>query len=122
MKSAIELAREGLAIADEASPGPWEWWTSNSMRRLTGPDGKDGGVLSAYRAADGFSCVSVSDGNAALIEAACNNYATLCRKLIEIDAYANLPITPEAGDDYAEGVADTKDGLRKIINGGNHDY
>ena len=28
------------------TPAPWEWWTSNSFRRLTGGDGKDGGVLS----------------------------------------------------------------------------
>lgn len=36
---------------DEAllPPAPWELWTSNSFRRITGPDGKDGGVLSAYR-------------------------------------------------------------------------
>ena len=29
----------------DATPGPWEWWTSNSWRRLSGPNGKDGGVL-----------------------------------------------------------------------------
>lgn len=34
-----------LALA--ATPGPWEWWTSNSVLRLSGADGKDGGVISA---------------------------------------------------------------------------
>lgn len=34
-----------LALA--ATPGPWEWWTSNSVLRLTGADGKDGGVICA---------------------------------------------------------------------------
>jgi len=33
------------ALARAATPGPWSWWTSNSMLRLTGADGKDGGVL-----------------------------------------------------------------------------
>lgn len=28
-----------------ATPAPWEWWTSNSWRRLSGPDGADGRVL-----------------------------------------------------------------------------
>jgi hypothetical protein len=29
------------------TPGPWEMWTSNSFRRISGPDGRDGGVLCA---------------------------------------------------------------------------
>jgi hypothetical protein len=35
---------------DEAllPPAPWELWTSSSFRRITGPDGKIGGVLHAY--------------------------------------------------------------------------
>lgn len=42
-----ELA--GLRRDEAALPaGPWELWTSCSFRRITGPDGKDGGVLSAY--------------------------------------------------------------------------
>lgn len=34
-------------ITDNASRGPWEWWTSNSFRRLSGPSGKDGDILHA---------------------------------------------------------------------------
>ena len=37
----------------KATPGPYEQWTSNSIWRLTGADGKDGGVLSAVSAKDG---------------------------------------------------------------------
>lgn len=35
---------------DEAllPPAPWELWTSCSFRRITGPDGVEGGVLHAY--------------------------------------------------------------------------
>lgn len=34
------------ARADAATPGPWEWWTSNSWRRLSATDTrKDGDVL-----------------------------------------------------------------------------
>ncbi|GEM_PF-4341687 len=36
------------ALARAATPGPWSWWTSNSVLRLTGDDGIDGGVLHAY--------------------------------------------------------------------------
>lgn len=35
------------AAAEAATRGPWEIWTSNSVRRITGADGRDGGVLSA---------------------------------------------------------------------------
>ena len=36
------------ALARAATPGPWSWWTSNSTLRLTGADGRDGGVLYGY--------------------------------------------------------------------------
>lgn len=34
---------------DALPPGPWETWTSCSFRRISGPDGKDGGVLHATK-------------------------------------------------------------------------
>ena len=38
-----------LEKAEAALPaGPWTVWTSNSFRRITGPDRADGGVLHAY--------------------------------------------------------------------------
>lgn len=33
-------------LAEAATKGPWEVWTSNSFRRITGPSRVDGGVLS----------------------------------------------------------------------------
>jgi len=62
---------ERKAAAMAATPGPWEWFTSNSMARLSSiPSGKDGDVLSAFRASDGVPCVSVSQPDMAFIAAA----------------------------------------------------
>lgn len=37
------------AVARAATPGPWRWWTSNSVRRLSSDaTGKDGDVLYAF--------------------------------------------------------------------------
>ena len=56
------------------TPGPWQWWTSNSLKRLTshagGRSGKDGGVLHAYRCTDGVADIAVSEADMALISAA----------------------------------------------------
>lgn len=51
------------------TPGPWSWWTSNSMKRLSAGR-SDGNVLHAYRCSDGVADVSVSDADAHLIAAA----------------------------------------------------
>jgi hypothetical protein len=57
--------------ADTFTPGPWKWWTSNSMRRLSSvPSGKDGDVLYAFIANDGVPDIHVRGDDAALIEAA----------------------------------------------------
>lgn len=41
---------ERLEKAEGVLPaGPWTLWTSCSFRRITGPDGKEGGVLHAYK-------------------------------------------------------------------------
>lgn len=42
---------EVLALADKATPGPWEWWTSNSVTRLS--HDRDGDVMFAYRPRSG---------------------------------------------------------------------
>ncbi|MFC7515117.1 hypothetical protein ACFQUU_08885 [Herbaspirillum sp. GCM10030257] len=60
-----ELAR----LADAATPGPWKWWTSNSVVRLSGADGKDGGVLSAVMLTNG-PAILCSPANQAFIAAA----------------------------------------------------
>ena len=57
------------ALARAATPGPWSWWTSNSTLRLTGADGRDGGVLYGY-ARQGDGDVNCAPNNQAFIAAA----------------------------------------------------
>lgn len=55
------------------TPGPWEWWTSNSWRRLSSRargHTQDGGVLCPITQRDGHPDVRCSDANKALIAAA----------------------------------------------------
>lgn len=53
------------------TPGPWEWWTSNSFLRLSSQaTGKDGGVIDSYAMSDGHTNLSVSKADMALIAAA----------------------------------------------------
>lgn len=56
-------------IAKAATPGRWQWWTSNSFMRLSVQSGVDGGVLSGARLSDGQCTVLVSNEDAAYIEA-----------------------------------------------------
>lgn len=56
------------ALARAATPGPWTWWTSNSVLRLTGADERDGGVLHAY-ARGSYGAISCSPANQAFIAA-----------------------------------------------------
>lgn len=56
-------------LAAKATPGPWKWFTSNSYNRLSSiPGGKDGDIVSAFKATDGWPCLSVSQQNMAFIE------------------------------------------------------
>jgi hypothetical protein len=57
------------ALARAANPGPWEWWTSNSILRLSAADGIDGGVLQAY-SRRGVSDICCSTSDRAFIAAA----------------------------------------------------
>lgn len=55
----------------KGTPGPWEWWTSNSFLRLSSKaTGKDGGVIDSYRMSDGHTSLSVKYEDMALIAAA----------------------------------------------------
>ncbi|WP_105613160.1 hypothetical protein [Cronobacter malonaticus] len=55
----------------KGTPGPWEWWTSNSFLRLSSQaTGKDGGVIDSYAMSDGHTSLSVSEADMALIAAA----------------------------------------------------
>ncbi|EAQ0352151.1 hypothetical protein LEZ21_004078 [Salmonella enterica subsp. enterica serovar Kedougou] len=53
------------------TPGPWQWWTSNSFLRLSSQaTGKDGGVIDSYVMKDGHSSLIVSKEDMNLIAAA----------------------------------------------------
>lgn len=55
-----------------STPGPWEWWTSNSWRRLRSnpSNGRDVGVCVPFVASDGHADLEVSSADMALIAAA----------------------------------------------------
>jgi hypothetical protein len=62
----IEAARlaDSLAAADRDLPdGKWEVWSSNSFRRISGPDGRDDSVLSAVTHRDGHPDLSMNEEN-----------------------------------------------------------
>jgi hypothetical protein len=61
-----------LGLSEKATGGEWEWWTSNSTKRLSVKHGRDGGVLCPYRASDGLADLAVSEDDMALIAAAVN--------------------------------------------------
>jgi hypothetical protein len=55
-----------------STPGPWEWWTSNSWRRLRSnpANGRDAGVVTPIVARDGHPDLEVSAADMALIATA----------------------------------------------------
>lgn len=54
-----------------ASPAPWRWATSNSWRRLTSADGRDGGVLYPFASAgDGHPNCAITQEDMTFIELA----------------------------------------------------
>lgn len=57
------------------TPGPWEWWTSCSWKRLTSKDAagrwmQQGNVLCPSIASDGHPVLDVSEADMSLIAAA----------------------------------------------------
>ena len=82
------------ALARAATPGPWAWWTSNSVLRLTGDDGIDGGVLHAYARRD-HADICCGESDRAFIAAA-NPAAVL--ELIALARRAAPVSAPIAGD------------------------
>jgi hypothetical protein len=70
------------ALALAATPGPWNWWTSNSVLRLTGADDRDGGVLHAY-ARGSYGDISCSEVNQAFIAA--TNPASVLELIAEVE-------------------------------------
>src|SRR5690348_12789162 len=69
------------------TPGPWEWWTSNSWHRLKHDDrGKTANVLEPYVCPDGHPDCVVNNAGMALIAAAPDLYAALERITSVVDA------------------------------------
>ena len=68
------------------TPGPWEWWTSNSWRRLRSnpANGRDLGVVTPFVTPDRHADLEVSPADMALIAAApellalAHQYASEC--------------------------------------------
>ncbi|MDM2751468.1 hypothetical protein OGY07_19265 [Citrobacter sp. Cs237] len=53
------------------TPGPWEWWTSNSFLRLSSKTtGRDGDVIDSFGMSDGATSLSVKADDMNLIAAA----------------------------------------------------
>lgn len=73
------------------TPGPWEWWTSNSFLRLSSrATGKDGGVIDSFKMSDGHTSLSVKSGDMRLIAAAPDLLEALQKMVSRIEYYANL--------------------------------
>ena len=64
--------------------GPWEWWTSNSMKRLSAND-KDGGVIYPYVCHDGVADIAIREEDMRLIASAPDMAEYIRRKADEGD-------------------------------------
>ncbi len=81
------------SLLSAATARPWKWWTSNSFRRLSGADGKDGGVLYAVRHPHDGQCDIVgSQANKDLIVAAVNALPQLIRIAEAAEAFHQAQI------------------------------
>lgn len=78
--------------------GPWRWWTSNSVRRLSSDaTGKDGDVLEAQHSS-GLASVRVSDVDASLIASA----PDLFKSLSEVLAAYESDMRERGFDDFEQ--------------------
>jgi hypothetical protein len=98
------------ALALAATPGPWQWWTSNSTLRLTGADGKDGGVLSGtcYRGVGDIVCTKA---NAAFIAAA--SPATVLELIAEVERLRD--VAEEAAAVFESGAKHNREQGRTVF-------
>lgn len=111
---------EGLKRLDaRATPTPWAWWTSNSVKRITGPDGKDGGVLCSYRFDSGTD-VAITDDNMAVLVAARNALPSLIaeveslRKQLE-EAEAARKRHWDMAAEYAEKITELRQSVDEHV-------
>lgn len=76
-------------LAKAATPGPWEWWTSNSFLRLTGADRRDGGVLYACNIRNEYATVVVSEADRRFIAEARTALPALIARIRELERRAD---------------------------------
>lgn len=92
-QAALAQVREALPKGSESVE--WEWWTSNSFRRLSVRGSTvDGGVMYAYVAHDGQPDISIRQSDMALI-AACSP-ANMTAILAHVEAQAAALVAAEA--------------------------
>lgn len=94
----------------KGTPGPWEWWTSNSFLRLSSRStGKDGDVIDSFMMSDGHTSLSVKHEDMALISAAPEMFAAL-RSL-----YLAVLTQPSGGTLMSIALERTRDTLHKAL-------
>ena len=92
------------ALLAAATPGPWEWWTSNSFRRLSSnATRKDGDVMYGVAQRDGNGDVVLPNGgwdgpDAKLIAAAPDLAAEVLRLREQVAAQADWQHADKRGD------------------------
>lgn len=70
MMNNSELIAQIEVVLAKATPGEWEWWTSNSFLRLSSKaTGKDGGVIDSYVMRDGHPTLRVTEADKCYIAA-----------------------------------------------------
>ncbi|HHU0640960.1 TPA: hypothetical protein ACT91U_001771 [Enterobacter hormaechei subsp. steigerwaltii] len=74
------------------TPGPWEWWTSNSFLRLSSKTtGRDGDVIDSFGMSDGATSLSVKADDMNLIAAAPDLLEALQDALHAYDKHGEHP-------------------------------
>ena len=93
------------------TPGPWQWWTSNSFLRLSSQaTGKDGGVIDSYVMRDGHPSLRVSKEDMALIEAAPDLLKALQNATRVLEAGKNVKFS-----DWIETIHESKAAISKAL-------
>lgn len=89
----LEQIERLAALNARATSGPWEWWTSNSWRRLTAQGGRDGGVICpVVHPVDHHPDLAISEPDMALIAEARNalpDLLALARDAYRFRAWVN---------------------------------
>ena len=81
------------ALLKWATPLPWRWWTSNSLRRLSSDKtGKDGDVGHAIITHDRLPDIVISEDDQAYSEAACNALPALLDAIDAVERRADVTL------------------------------